>query len=136
MREVVYMAGNPPMDARIHRPGAVSTFFVYQSAGYAGGFWAWLVVLAVRGGAISGWHILAAAGAISSTLVTVLLAARLAEGRAAADRYEALMRAVVELSWETFTGAIRDRTSGSDESEGRTADVIPLPKDTRPRQRP
>src|SRR5262245_37297236 len=105
MREVVCMAGNPPTDAPIHRPGAVSAFFVYQAGVYAGGFWAWLVVLAVRAGPISGWHIVAAAGAVSSTLVTALLAARLAQDRASADRYEALMRAVVELSWETFTGA-------------------------------
>jgi hypothetical protein len=130
------MAGNPPIDARIHRPGVVSAFFVYQSGLYAGGFWVWLVVLAVRGGPITGWHILAAAGAVSATLVTVLLGARLAQDRAAADRYDALMRAVVELSWETFTSAARDRVAGASEGDSHTAEIIPLPHENRPRQRP
>ncbi|MGE5156104.1 MAG: hypothetical protein ACM3JP_01235 [Betaproteobacteria bacterium] len=130
------MAGNPTTDTRIHRPGVVSAFFVYQSGLYAGGFWAWLVVLAVRGGPVTGWHILATAGAVSATLVTALLGARLAQDRAAADRYEALMRAVVELSWETFTSAARDHVSGSGEADSRTAEIIPLPHENRPRQRP
>lgn len=131
------MAGNPPVDPRIHRPGVVSTFFVYQSGVYAAAFWAWLVVLAVRGGPISGWHVLVAAGAVSATLVTVLLGTRLAQDRAAADRYEALMRAIVELSWETFTSAGRDRVPGTSEAaDSHTAEIIPLPHETRPRQRP
>jgi hypothetical protein len=129
------MAGTPPLDVRFPRAGAISAFFVYQSGLYAAGFWAWLVVLALRGGPITGWHILAAAGAISSTMVTVLLGARVAQDRASANRYDALMRAVVELSWETFTSAIRDRAGGPDQAGEQTAEIIPLPQDTRPRQR-
>jgi hypothetical protein len=129
------MAGTPLPDARFPRAGVISTFFVYQSGLYAAGFWAWLVVLAVRGGPITGWHVLAAAGAISSTMVTALLGARVAQDRASANRYDALMRAVVELSWETFTSAIRDRAGALDQSDEHTAEIIPLPPDTRPRQR-
>ena len=133
------MDANGSTEDRVHRPGAVSAFFVYKAALFAAGFWAWLAVLVFRGLAVSGWHILAATGAITTTLVAVILGARFAMDRAAADRHVTLMKAIVDLSWYSFspaTAGSHAAPSGPQESSnGNQADVIRLPQEARPRQR-
>jgi hypothetical protein len=133
------MAGNPSLDARLHRRGLTSAFLAYQAGLFALGFWVWLLVLVLRGLPVSGWHVLAATGATTATLTAVVLAARYTNDRAAADRHDVAMRAVVELSWETFTAALRsgpDRqppgSIRSDSEHG--ADVIALSHESRPRR--
>jgi high-affinity nickel permease len=115
-----------PNEHRAHRPSGVSSFFVYQATFMAIAFWVWLVVLAVRVGPVSGWHLAAAAGAITTTMVGVALGVRHAAQANAAARHEQIMRTLVELSWQPFTVA----PAAGD------ADVIPLaPHESRPRPR-
>jgi hypothetical protein len=125
---------SPGRIAELHR--SVSTFVALQ-AGLAGiACWIWLCVLVFRQLPVSGWHVLAAAAAITFTLTAVVLAARSVNDRAAADRHEIAMRAVVELSWETFTAAMRpapERPVSVREDDG-VAEVIPLSQDQRPRR--
>ncbi len=150
------MDGSSYTDAQINRPGVVSAFFVYKAGLFALAFWAWLAVLAIQGGAVSGWHIVAATGAATTTLVAVVLGVRYAIESAAATRQQAVMRAIVELSWYTFSPPVGSSTptptpagTGPDHAasvgtepveEGGTAtgadaDIIMLAPDSRPRQR-
>ena len=101
-----------------YRPGAVSLFFVAKAAVFAAGFWIWLVVLAVQGGVATGTHLLAATGAITTTGAAVVLGARLALQRNAAQRHAELKRLMVDISWNAFTAA------GNSESP---AKVVPFP---------
>jgi hypothetical protein len=135
------MAG-PYVSIRPHRPGALSILLIHQAALAAVACWTWLAVLAVKGTPISGWHLLAAAGAITGTLSTVILAARYANDRAAAERHEAAMRTLVDLSWEAFTAPMRNAPMSTSDTRahdvkpgepGRTADVIRLSQESRHR---
>ncbi|MEV0729421.1 hypothetical protein [Polymorphospora sp. NPDC050346] len=101
-----------------HRPGAISLFFVCKAAVFAAGFWTWLVVLAFDEGAASGMHLLAATGAITTTLVSVILGVRMALQANAAERHAELKRLLVDISWNAFAAA------GNAESP---ANVVPFP---------
>lgn len=101
-----------------HRPGAISLFFVAKAGVFALGFWIWLLVLAVRGGPATGVHLIAATGAITTTLVGVVLGARMALQRSAAVRHAELKRLLVDISWNAFAAA-----GNADES----AKVVPFP---------
>ncbi|MEU7759321.1 MULTISPECIES: hypothetical protein [Micromonospora] len=101
-----------------HRPGAVSLFFVAKAALFALGFWIWLLVLAVRGGDATGVHLIAATGAICTTLAAVVLGARMALQRNAALRHAELKRMLVDISWNAFAAA------GNAEHAGK---VVPFP---------
>jgi hypothetical protein len=111
----------PAVPPSAHRPGPVSLFFVAKAAVFAAGFWVWLLVLAIQADPVSGAHLVAAAGAITTTLVSVVLGARLALQRNAADRHADLKRLLVDISWNAFTAA-----GNAGESEGR-ANVVPFP---------
>ncbi|MEH1099950.1 hypothetical protein [Micromonospora sp. CPCC 205561] len=113
-----------------HRPGAVSLFFVAKAGVFALGFWLWLLTLVLGGGEVSGAHALAAAGAVTTTLVGVVLGARLTLQRDAADRHAELKRLLVDISWNAFAAA------GNADALGK---VLPFPaappEDGRPGQR-
>ncbi|MEV0001059.1 hypothetical protein AB0H28_02080 [Micromonospora sp. NPDC050980] len=88
-----------------HRPGAVSLFFVAKAGVFALGFWIWLLVLAAQGDPAEGRHLVAATGAVCTTLVGVVLGVRLALQRNAADRHAELKRLLVDISWNAFAAA-------------------------------
>jgi hypothetical protein len=94
---------NASNEILVYRPGGVSAFFIYKAGFMAAGFWAWLGFLAVRGGALSTWHMVATAGAVTMTLAGVMLAVRHALARHAAARHEQIMQTLVELSWQSFS---------------------------------
>ncbi|MEU7616760.1 hypothetical protein AB0M91_17935 [Micromonospora rifamycinica] len=101
-----------------HRPGAVSLFFVAKAGVFAVGFWSWLLVLVSTGDRVTGAHVLAAAGAVTTSLVGVVLGVRLALQRSAAARHAELKRLLVDISWNAFTAAGNAETSGT---------VVPFP---------
>ncbi|WP_343444972.1 hypothetical protein [Micromonospora schwarzwaldensis] len=101
-----------------HRPGAVSLFFVVKAGVFALGFWVWLLVLAVQGDPAEGVHLIAATGAICTTLAGVVLGARMALQRNAAARHAELKRLLVDISWNAFAAA-----GNSDHA----AKVVPFP---------
>jgi hypothetical protein len=120
-----------PSEYRVHRPGGVSSFFVYKSGFMALACWIWLAVLAVRVDTLTVWHLIAAAGAVATTVVSVILGARHALALASAARHEQVMRTLVDLSWQAFTP--ERSTTGPASADG-DADVIRLKQE--PRQRP
>src|SRR5882757_389444 len=93
---------NVPNEHLAFRPGGVSAFFIYKAGFMAAGCWAWLAVLVVGGDSVSRWHLVAAAAAITTTLVAVILGVRHALVRNAAARHEQIMTTLVELSWQSF----------------------------------
>jgi hypothetical protein len=97
-----------------NRPGAISLFFVVKAAIFALAFWIWLLVLAIQGGPVSGWHLFAAAGAITTTLVGMVLAIRMALQTNAADRHAELRKTLVEISWNTAFAAHQAADDDSD----------------------
>ncbi|WBB66307.1 hypothetical protein [Micromonospora sp. WMMD812] len=101
-----------------YQPGAVSLFFVAKAGVFAAGFWIWLLVLAISGGVATGVHVLAATGAITTTLVGVVLGVRMALQHSAAVRHAEVKRLLVDISWNAFTAA------GNAESPGK---VVPFP---------
>ncbi|MFG1654600.1 hypothetical protein ACGFIE_32180 [Micromonospora sp. NPDC049275] len=101
-----------------HQPGAVSLFFVAKAGVFAAGFWVWLLILVLRTDAATGTHVLAATGAITTTLVGVVLGARMALQRNAAIRHAETKKLLVDISWNAFTAA------GNAESSGK---VVPFP---------
>lgn len=94
-----------PAHSPTHRPGAFSLFLAIKAAVVATGCWTWLVLLAVDGGEASARHVLAAAGASTSTVVAVLLAVRLAMYRDLAQRHADVRRLLVDISWNAFAAA-------------------------------
>jgi hypothetical protein len=121
-----------------HRPGAISAFFVYKAGLFAAGFWGWLGFLAVRGGTVTGWHIVAAFGAVTTTLVGVALGVRFALQRDAAARHAEIMEALVDISWHAFTSGGEPRTSQdarANDEQREDAGVIRLSPDLRQRPR-
>ncbi|MFF3864541.1 hypothetical protein [Micromonospora sp. NPDC001898] len=101
-----------------YRPGTVSLFFVAKAGVFAAGFWVWLLVLVLGGDQADGTHVLAAAGAVTTTLVGVVLGARMALQRNAAVRHAELKRLLVDISWNAFAAA------GNAETPGK---VVPFP---------
>lgn len=108
-----------------YRPGTVSLFFVVKAGVFALGFWIWLLVLVLvlRTGPATGAHVFAATGAVTTTLVGVLLGARLALQRNAAVRHAELKRLLVDISWNAFTAA------GNAEQQGTVVPFPTLPPD-------
>ena len=92
-----------PHEHRVYRPGGASWFFIYKAGFMAVACWVWLAVLTARSNGVSGWQLVAAAGAITTTLVGVVLGARHALAHSGAARHEQVMRTLVELSWQAFT---------------------------------
>jgi hypothetical protein len=107
-----------PPAAIPHRPGMISLFFVAKAAVFAAAFWIWLLILVVTGKEVSGAHVLAGAGAMTTTLVGVVLGTRVALQRNAAERHAEVKRLLVDISWNVFTAA------GNGESR---ANVVPFP---------
>ncbi|CCH21489.1 hypothetical protein [Micromonospora lupini] len=101
-----------------YQPGTVSLFFVAKAGVFAAGFWVWLLVLVLRTDTATGFHVLAATGAITTTLVAVVLGARMALQRNAAIRHAETKKLLVDISWNAFTAA------GNAESSGK---VVPFP---------
>ncbi|MFG3556478.1 hypothetical protein ACGGAQ_19045 [Micromonospora sp. NPDC047557] len=101
-----------------YQPGAVSLFFVAKAGVFAAGFWIWLLLLVLRTNAATGSHVLAATGALTTTLVAVVLGARMALQRNAAIRHAETKKLLVDISWNAFTAA------GNAESSGK---VVPFP---------
>jgi hypothetical protein len=94
-----------------HQPGAISMFFVAKAAVFAAGFWIWLVVLAVGDGMSTGWDLFAVAGAVTTTLVSVVLGVRYALQANAALRHAELKKLLVEISWNTAFTASQGESS-------------------------
>ncbi|MFB9237262.1 hypothetical protein ACFFWC_17150 [Plantactinospora siamensis] len=88
-----------------------------KTAIFGAGFWTWLIILMVRGGATSGLHFFVASGAIATSLACVVLCARYALQRSAAVRHADLKRLLVDISWNAFAAA------GSEQNE---ATVVPF----------
>ncbi|MCZ7378277.1 hypothetical protein [Micromonospora sp. WMMC250] len=101
-----------------YQPGAVSLFFVAKAGVFAAGFWVWLLVLVLRTSSATGLHVLAATGAITTTLVGVVLGARMALQHSAAVRHAEVKKLLVDISWNAFAAA------GNAESTGK---VVPFP---------
>jgi hypothetical protein len=129
------MGRSGPDDFTSHRPGPMSALVVYQAGFFAACCWSWLAVLVVRGDPVSGWHIAAAAGAITLTLTSVVLGARHALQRNAAMRHEQIFRALVDISWDSFAQSARSPSNGEADPRLGDADVIRLPPEPRPRPR-
>lgn len=88
-----------------YRPGALRLFLLISSVVVATVFWTWLVILAVDDGALSMRHVLAAAGASTSTVVAALLAVQETVHRDVAERHADLRRLLVDISWNAFAAA-------------------------------
>ena len=84
-----------------HRPGAISMFFVAKAGIFAAAFWIWLMILALSDDPVTGWHLFAMAGAVTTTLVGVVLGIRYALQANAAERHAELRKYLVEISWNT-----------------------------------
>ncbi|MFC4019683.1 hypothetical protein ACFOW4_17300 [Micromonospora sp. GCM10011542] len=107
-----------PSRPQPYQPGAVSLFFVAKAGVFAAGFWIWLLVLVVSTEAATGAHVLAATGAITTTLVGVILGSRMALQHNAAVRHAEVKKLLVDISWNAFAAA------GNAESPGT---VVPFP---------
>ncbi|TQJ25269.1 hypothetical protein FBZ33_5622 [Micromonospora sp. A202] len=101
-----------------YQPGAVSLFFVANAGVFAAAFWIWLLVQVLRTSSATGLQVLAATGAITTTLVGVVLGARMALQHSAAIRHAETKRLLVDISWNAFAAA------GNAESAGK---VVPFP---------
>lgn len=124
-----------PDDFSAHRPGPMSVLFVYQVGFAAAWFWGWLAVLVLRGDPVSGWHIVASAGAVTCTLTSVALGARHAIQNNAAVRHEQIFRALADISWNSFAQCARSQHDGEENLSHLEADVVALPRRSRPRPR-
>ncbi|MEU4551312.1 hypothetical protein EV382_4514 [Micromonospora violae] len=107
-----------PSRPQPYQPGAVSLFFVAKAAVFAAAFWVWLLVLVLRTDSATGLHVLAATGTITTTLVTVLLGARMALQHNAAIRHAEVKKLLVDISWNAFAAAGNAETGGK---------VVPFP---------
>ncbi|MDG4761869.1 hypothetical protein [Micromonospora sp. WMMD710] len=107
-----------PSRPQPYQPGAVSLFFVAKAGVFAAGFWIWLLVLVLRTDPATGLQVLAATGAITTTLVGVVLGARMALQHNAAVRHAEMKKLLVDISWNAFAAA------GNAESAGK---VVPFP---------
>ncbi|MCG5468885.1 hypothetical protein LADH09A_002785 [Micromonospora sp. LAH09] len=107
-----------PSRPQPYQPGAVSLFFVAKAGVFAAAFWVWLLVLVLRTSSATGLQVLAATGAITTTLVGVVLGARMALQYSAAIRHAETKKLLVDISWNAFAAA------GNAESTGK---VVPFP---------
>ncbi|PYC72574.1 hypothetical protein C7C45_09085 [Micromonospora arborensis] len=107
-----------------YQPGAVSLFFVAKAGVFAAAFWIWLLVLVLRTDSATGLQVLAATGAITTTLLGVVLGARMALQRNAAIRHAEMKKLLVDISWNAFTAA------GNAESTGKVVPFPTVPGDT------
>ncbi|MFF0469191.1 hypothetical protein ACFYPX_17375 [Micromonospora zamorensis] len=107
-----------PCRPQPYQPGAVSLFFVAKAGVFAAAFWIWLLVQVLRTSAATGLEVLAATGATTTTLVGVVLGARMALQHSAAIRHAETKRLLVDISWNAFAAA------GNAESAGK---VVPFP---------
>ncbi|MEU1360441.1 hypothetical protein ABZ356_11445 [Micromonospora zamorensis] len=107
-----------PSRPQPYQPGAVSLFFVAKAGVFAAAFWIWLLVLVLRTSSATGLQVLAATGAITTTLVAVVLGARMALQHSAAIRHAETKKLLVDISWNAFAAA------GNAESAGK---VVPFP---------
>ncbi|MET8230855.1 hypothetical protein ABZS77_09290 [Micromonospora sp. NPDC005298] len=110
-----------PSRPRPYQPGAVSLFFVATTGVFAAGFWSWLLVLVLRSYAATGVEVLAATGAVTASLVGVVLGVRLALQRNASVRHAEMKRLLVDISWNAFVAV------GNAEGVGK---VVPFPTGT------
>ncbi|MBM7491045.1 hypothetical protein JOD64_002267 [Micromonospora luteifusca] len=101
-----------------YQPGAVSLFFVAKAGVFAATFWIWLLILVLRTDSATGLQVLAATGAITTTLLGVVLGARMALQHNAAIRHAEVKKLLVDISWNAFTAA------GNADSTGK---VVPFP---------
>ncbi|MEV4658127.1 hypothetical protein [Micromonospora sp. NPDC049301] len=101
-----------------YQPGAVSLFFVAKAGVFAAAFWVWLLILVLRTDAATGAHVLAATGAITTTLVGVVLGIRMALQHNAAVRHAEVKKLLVDISWNAFAAA------GNADNQGT---VVPFP---------
>ncbi|MEU5962901.1 hypothetical protein ABZ777_16990 [Micromonospora parva] len=108
-----------PSRPQPYQPGAVSLFFVAKAGVFAAAFWIWLLVLVLRTDSATGLQVLAATGTITTTLVAVVLGARMALQHNAAVRHAEVKRLLVDISWNAFAAA------GNAEAGG--AKVVPFP---------
>lgn len=88
-----------------YQPGAVSLFFIAKAGVFAAAFWIWLVVLVLRTSSATGLEVLAATGATTTTLVGVVLGARMALQHSAAIRHAETKKLLVDVSWNAFAAA-------------------------------
>ncbi|MEV4496636.1 hypothetical protein AB0J84_13125 [Micromonospora arborensis] len=107
-----------------YQPGAVSLFFVAKAGVFAAAFWIWLLILVLRTDSATGLQVLAATGAITTTLVGVVLGARMALQRNVAIRHAEMKKLLVDISWNAFTAA------GNAESTGKVVPFPTVPGDT------
>lgn len=96
------MDTTPTNEYLVHRPGAVSAFFVYKAFFFAAIAWAAVVVLATRDDRVTAWLVLAAASAVTFSLVGLALWIRHTGRRSSAARHEQIMKTLVDLSWQDF----------------------------------
>ncbi|MET7876598.1 hypothetical protein [Micromonospora profundi] len=96
----------------------MSLFFVAKAGVFAAAFWIWLLLMAFRTHEATGVDVLAATGAITTTLVAVVLGSRLALQRNAAIRHAETKKLLVDISWNAFAAA------GNAEGAGK---VVPFP---------
>jgi hypothetical protein len=96
-----------------HRPGAISKFFVAKAGIFAAVFWIWLMIIALSNDSVTGWHLFALGGAVTTTLVGVILGVRLALQANAAERHAELKKYLVEISWNTAYVANSAESSGN-----------------------
>ncbi|MET7667118.1 hypothetical protein [Micromonospora luteifusca] len=101
-----------------YQPGAVSLFFVAKAGVFAATFWIWLLIMVLRTDSATGLQVLAATGAITTTLLGVVLGARMALQHNAAIRHAEVKKLLVDISWNAFTAA------GNADSTGK---VVPFP---------
>ncbi|MFF5200260.1 hypothetical protein ACFY3B_11725 [Micromonospora parva] len=108
-----------PSRPQPYQPGAVSLFFVAKAGVFAAAFWIWLLVLVLRTDSATGLQVLAATGTITTTLVAVVLGARMALQHNAAVRHAEVKKLLVDISWNAFAAAGNAEAGG-----GR---VVPFP---------
>ncbi|WP_433551638.1 hypothetical protein ACQP08_29530 [Micromonospora zamorensis] len=112
-----------PSRPQPYQPGSVSLFFVAKAGVFAAAFWIWLLVLVLRTSSATGLQVLAATGAITTTLVAVVLGARMALQHSAAIRHAETKKLLVDISWNAFAAA------GNAESAGKVAPFPTTPGD-------
>jgi len=108
------MTTTPTNEYLVHRPGAVSAFFVYKAFFFAAVAWGAFVVLAARDDRVTAWLVLAAASAVTFSLVGLALWIRHTGQLNSAARHEQIMKTLVDLSWQSFTGDLTDRETSPD----------------------
>jgi hypothetical protein len=124
------MDTKPTNEYLVHRPGAVSAFFVYKAFFFAACAWTAFVVLAARDDRVTAWLVLAAASAVNFSLVGLALWIRHTGQRNSAARHEQIMKTLVDLSWQSFASDLTDPDTTHDQP---TRD---LSRDTRPAHDP